>query len=152
VVGINSAIATTGGSSLGGEGGSIGVGFAIPIDTAAPIAQDIIRNGQASHPFLGVSTDDDGAPVGAKIADQQDPCGGPPAKGVSTGSPADKAGLKDGDVITKIDATPIRGYQDLITAIRRDKVGQSVTVTYVRDGRTRTASITLAERPSSSSG
>jgi putative serine protease PepD len=149
VVGINSAIATTGGALGSDEGGSIGVGFAIPIDTAAPIAQDIIRNGEASHPFLGVSTDDDGNPVGARIADQQDPCGGPSVSGVTKGSPADRAGLRDGDVITKVDGTPVRGYQDLVTAIRRDRVGQTITVTYIRGGQTRTTQVTLAERPKS---
>ncbi|HVU73114.1 MAG TPA: trypsin-like peptidase domain-containing protein [Mycobacteriales bacterium] len=149
VVGINSAIATTGGSLSGDEGGSIGVGFAIPIDVAAPVAQQIIRDGEASHAFLGVSTDDSSAPEGARIADQQDPCGGPKVNGVTQGSPADKAGLKVGDVITKVDGTTIRGYQDLITAIRRDKVGQTVTVTYVRNGQTQTAEVTLSERPKS---
>ena len=96
------------------------------------------------------AVDDDSNPVGAKIADQQDPCGGPTVSGVTKGSPADKAGLRDGDVITKIDSTEIRGYQDLITAIRRDRVGQSISVTYIRAGQTHTTQITLAERPKSS--
>jgi putative serine protease PepD len=147
VIGINSAIATAPGA--GASTGNIGVGFAIPIDEAAPLAEDIIRTGKASHPYLGVVTDDSKDPAGAVITSKTDPDTGKRAEAVSANSPADKAGLREGDVITKVDDQTVTDYATLIAAIRRHRTGDSVSITYIRQGSTRTTKVTLAERPRS---
>jgi putative serine protease PepD len=149
VVGINSAIATAPNSTSSSEGGNIGVGFAIPIDEAAPTAQDIIATGRAAHPFLGVSTVDSGSPVGAKVTTTQDPCGGGTIPGVQPGSPASKGGLRDGDVITAIGGHAIQGSDDLVTQIRLLRVGNRIAVSYRRAGVARAVTVSLVERPRS---
>ncbi len=134
VVGINSAIATLG-SSMGGQSGSIGVGFAIPIDEARPIAQELIRNGKAEHAQLGVSvspaTSSGGTADGAKI------------QAVTPGGAADRAGLKAGDVVTKVDKRQVTDADSLIAAVRSNRPGTKVTLTYVRNGKTETVTATL---------
>jgi S1-C subfamily serine protease len=132
VVGINSAIATlsTGGRA---EGGSIGVGFAIPIDEARDIAQQLIRTGSVQHATLGVIAKSvtDGSRDGALV------------ESISPGGAAAKAGLEEGDVITKVDDVVITGYDHLIVTIRSHHVGDIVALSYVRGGSTRRASAKL---------
>ena len=124
VVGINSAIAT----APNGGTGSIGLGFAIPIDYAKSVADEIIRTGKATHPYVGVSAQSvtAGAPV-------RTPDGALVAPVVANG-PADKAGLRPGDVITKINDQPVDNVNDLIAATRLHSIGDVVTVTYLRNG------------------
>ncbi|MFC4585888.1 S1C family serine protease [Sphaerisporangium corydalis] len=133
VVGINSAIATNGGD------GNIGVGFAIPINTAHQVADQLITSGKATHAFLGVNlADATGDAQGAVIGSvQQD-------------SPADKAGLKAADVITQIDGKPVAGADTVVGAIRGYKPGTKVTLTYVRNGSTSTVTVTLTEKTTTS--
>jgi putative serine protease PepD len=134
VIGINSAIAAAPGST--GSSGNIGVGFAIPIDYARSIADEIIRTGHATHPYVGVSAspaDTNGGTPGAKIIS------------VVPGGPADLAGLKPDDVIIKVDNKAIDDVDALVAATRLHKVGDVVTITYLRDGQTHTASVTLQE-------
>ncbi|MCW2545744.1 MAG: peptidase and chymotrypsin/Hap, partial [Mycobacterium sp.] len=112
VIGINSAIASA--SSSSSTAGNIGVGFAIPIDYARSIADEIIRTGKATHPYVGVTAqpaDASGANKGALIVS------------VVAGGPADKAGLKEGDVITKVDSKTIGDVDELVAATRLHKVG-----------------------------
>jgi putative serine protease PepD len=142
VIGINTAIATLGGGLFGSEGGgSIGVGFAIPIDEAASVAEEIIRTGRATHPAIGVSaltvTGENQEREGARI--QQ----------LSPGGAAELAGLQPGDLIIRVDDQDVTSVDELILAIRRNSVGESVTVTYVRQGQTRTAEVTLQDLPRS---
>ncbi|MFZ5845799.1 MAG: trypsin-like peptidase domain-containing protein [Actinomycetota bacterium] len=132
VVGINSSIRT---SSSAGEGGSIGLGFAIPLDEVVPIV-DQLRNGEApTHARLGVSVTDassqDGLLSGAGISD------------VSPGSAADEAGLEPGDVVTKVDDQPITDATSLVATIRGHRPGDTVTLTVVRDDKERTLEATL---------
>ncbi|WP_433256294.1 trypsin-like peptidase domain-containing protein [Streptosporangium sp. CA-135522] len=129
VVGINSAIATNGGE------GNIGVGFAIPINTAKQVAQQLIDKGKVVHAFLGVS-----------VADATGDAGGALVGQVTDGSPAAKAGIKQGDLITKINDTQVEDAATVIGAVRGFEPGQKATVTYVRDGRTQTAEVTLVEK------
>jgi S1-C subfamily serine protease len=133
VIGINSAIATLSSGGRTSEGGSIGVGFAIPMNEAKDIAQQLIRTGSVKHATLGVTAKSvtDGARDGALI------------ESISPGGGAAKAGLQEGDVITKIDDTAITGSDQLIVTVRAHKVGQSVAVSYVRAGKTRHATATL---------
>ena len=124
VIGVNSAIASLG-SSFGGQSGSIGLGFAIPINQAKRTAEELIRSGKSSHPIIGVSLDTAFAGPGARIAT---------TKGaVSTGSPAAKAGLLPGDIIVAIDGRRVANSDDLIVAIRIHAPGDRVVLTYVRN-------------------
>jgi putative serine protease PepD len=137
VIGINSAIATL---SQGGsqQAGSIGVGFAIPIDKARGVATQLAKGQQPSRAFLGVTVQDaTGSTPGAQIAT------------VQSGSPAADAGLKEGDVITKVGDTSIDGADALVAAVRGEAAGTKVTVSYVRDGAAHTAEVTLGSQSSS---
>jgi putative serine protease PepD len=137
VVGINTAIASlAGGGDLGSGGGSIGLGFAIPIDSARSIAQELVETGEVTHAFLGVS-----------IGDAED--GGAVVGRVEPNQPADDAGLQQGDVITRVDDQEISGGSDLTSVIRSHEPGDRVTITYTRDGDEQTAEATLGELPSS---
>ncbi|OJV24920.1 MAG: hypothetical protein BGO26_20795 [Actinobacteria bacterium 69-20] len=135
VIGINSAIAALS-SGSGGQAGSIGVGFAIPIDQAHRIAQEIIDTGKASHAVLGASVTDNvdqsrGVTTGAKIAD------------ITPNSGAAKAGLQAGDVVTKVGGTLIESADALVATIRSTAPGSKVTVTYLRGGQPATVDVTL---------
>ncbi|MCA1824641.1 MAG: trypsin-like peptidase domain-containing protein [Frankia sp.] len=145
VIGVNSAIATLGG--LGGGGGNIGVGFAIPIDEARSVAEELIRTGHATHPYIGVegrSIDDEtaqqlggGLVPGAQITQ------------IVSGGPADRAGLQPADTIVAVDGKVIDSMDALVVEVRKHKVGDTLAVSYVRNGSRRTAKVTLARKPSS---
>ena len=130
LVGINSAIASLG-SSAGGQSGSIGLGFAIPVDQARRIAQELIDSGTATHARLGTTVGDVQTGTGATLGE------------VTDGSAAAKAGLRSGDVVTKIDGRVIDGSEGLVAAIRSQAPGTEVTLTYLRDGNEATATVTL---------
>ncbi|GHK03669.1 S1C family serine protease [Streptomyces sp. NPDC003753] len=144
VIGINSAIQSTNNSGFGssGQSGSIGLGFAIPIDQAKYVAQQLIATGKPVYAKIGASVSLDDSSGGAKITDQS--TGGSAA--VESGGPADRAGLKPGDVITKLDDTVIDSGPTLIGEIWTHKPGDKVTITYQRDGRPHTAEVTLGSR------
>ena len=144
VIGINSAIQSTsnGGFGTGGQSGSIGLGFAIPINQAKYVAQQLIATGKPVYAKIGASVSLDDTTSGAKITDQG--AGGSPA--VESGGPADKAGLKPGDVITKLDDTVIDSGPTLIGAIWTHKPGDKVTITYQRGGSAHTVELTLGSR------
>ncbi len=134
VIGINSAIASLpqGG---GGQTGSIGVGFAIPIDQAKRIAEQLVEGQQPDQGFLGVSVKDATGDVeGAELAQ------------VQSGGPAADAGLRTGDVITKVGDQTIDSAGALVATVRGEAAGMKVTVTYVRDGESHTAEVTLGSR------
>ncbi|MCW0213948.1 MAG: trypsin-like peptidase domain-containing protein [Pseudonocardia sp.] len=119
VVGINSAIASTGGA----QGGSIGVGFSIPINQATRVADELERTGRATRPALGLSLTTVGVPdTGGAVVAQVNP-----------GGPADKAGIRPGDVVTRIDDRPVTDSDELVAAVRDHAVGDVVTL--VIDGR-----------------
>jgi serine protease Do len=136
VIGINSAI-------LSRSGGFAGVGFAIPINLARSIAEQLVNTGRVDRAFLGVAPQDlteeltsqFGAEKGAIISE------------ITPESPAEKAGLKAGDVITKIDQTEIRDSRHLLLTIGQLKPESQITVEYLRDGKKATATAKLAHRP-----
>ncbi|MGA8257473.1 MAG: trypsin-like peptidase domain-containing protein [Nocardioides sp.] len=138
VIGINSSIRSTGSNGLGGEAGSIGLGFAIPIDEVLPVIEQM-KNGEVpTHARLGITVQNvasDGA--GAQVID------GAEIQSIGDGSAAGSAGLRDGDVITKIDDTLITGADSLIATVRSYRPGDDVTVTYERDGDEYTTQLTL---------
>ncbi|MEW2352659.1 trypsin-like peptidase domain-containing protein [Spirillospora sp. NPDC029432] len=143
VIGINTAIATLGGRGLGGESqsGSIGLGFAIPINQGKRVAQEIINTGGARRAQLGIGMDQQYQGPGVKIATQAQQGVQPIVKG----SAADKAGLRPGDVITKLGDQPIEGPADLSAQISSRGPGDKVKVTYQRDGKETTVEVTLGQ-------
>ncbi|MEU6255433.1 trypsin-like peptidase domain-containing protein [Streptomyces sp. NPDC047043] len=141
VIGINSAIrsADDGSDSGGGQAGSIGLGFAIPVNQAKRVAEELINTGKATHPVIGVTLDmdytGDGARVGAKAT------GGGPA--VTAGGPGDKAGIKAGDIITEVDGQRIHSGEELIVKTRAHRPGDRLELTVKRDGKEKKISLVL---------
>jgi len=151
VIGINSAIFTP-------SGGSVGVGFAVPVDTAKKLIPDLIAYGRARRPWLGIRSYE----VNARLADALEL---PVAEGllvteVIRGGSADQAGIRGGniptnvrglyvggDVITKIDGQPIRNQDDLTHVLNNKKPGDVVSVEVIRNGRRMTLSMKLQEKP-----
>lgn len=132
VVGINSSIRTAASQSpygQSGQSGSIGLGFAIPIDEVMPIVDQMAKGETPTHARLGIRITDDEA--GARIDD------------VTAGSTAEAAGIEPGDVITSIDDRRITGADSLVATIRSYRPGDEVTVTWLRDGEEQQASVTL---------
>ncbi|MGE3287724.1 MAG: S1C family serine protease [Pseudonocardia sp.] len=131
VVGINTAIRSIGAG--GGEGGSIGLGFAIPIDDARRIAEELIRAGSVRHAELGVNA--------RSVAD--DTTDGAQVQNVRQGGAAATAGIVEGDVITKVGDRQIAGADELIVAVRERRPGESVPIELIRDGRPLTITVVL---------
>jgi putative serine protease PepD len=123
VIGVNSAIASLG-TSL--QAGSIGLGFAIPINQARKIADQLIQYGVATYPIVGISLDVNYMGVGAQISTS--------GKGILPGSPAQKAGLRGGDIIIEFDGKRINSPEELIVSVRSKNVGDRVTLVFMRDG------------------
>ncbi|MBT2490453.1 trypsin-like peptidase domain-containing protein [Streptomyces sp. ISL-96] len=144
VIGINSAIQSAGTGGFGqSQAGSIGLGFAIPVNQAKTVAQQLIKTGEPVYPVIGATVSmDPKSDGGAVIADRG--TGGTAA--VPPDSPAGRAGLKAGDVITKLDDRVIDSGPTLISEIWTHKPGDKVTLTYERDGKTATAEVTLGQR------
>jgi S1-C subfamily serine protease len=131
VVGINTAI-------LGGAGGNVGVGFAIPIDIAKKVADQIIATGRASLAFIGIS--------GQNLPDDK----GALVQEVVSGGPAARAGIRAGDIIVELGGREIHSMDELIAALIQRQVGETVTVVYERSGDRRSARVRLVARPQSS--
>lgn len=133
--GVNSAIASLGGGqdSQAAQSGSIGLGFAIPVDQAKRIADELVSTGTVQHASLGVQLSSDDSAHGAIIA------------GVADGSPAATAGLPKGAIITKVDNKVIDGPESLVAAIHSKAPGDNVTLTYddPSGGASRTVEVTL---------
>ncbi|GAB2442501.1 S1C family serine protease [Streptomyces incanus] len=143
VIGINSAIQSTGNGGFGtGQSGSIGLGFAIPINQAKYVAQELIKTGKPVYAKIGASVSLEEGTGGAKITDQ----GAGGSESVDPGGPADQAGLRPGDVITKLDDRVIDSGPTLIGEIWTHKPGDKVTLTYERGGKEQTTELTLGSR------
>ena len=132
VVGVNSAIATTGGGTFSGEAGNIGVGFAIPVEQVIITADQILKTGKSSYPVIGAkvqtgTTDGTGAEIDEVLAD----------------SPAQDAGLKKGDVVVAVEGQRVTDGIELIVSIRTHQPGETIEFTYRRGDDERTTEITL---------
>jgi putative serine protease PepD len=147
VIGIPSSIASLStGSSLGGQSsqsGSIGLGFAIPVDEVKDVTSQLIKGGTVSHAWLGVGPDDgtatsDGATRDAAVLKQ-----------ILSGGPAEKAGLKVGDAVIAVDGDPVNSSLSLVGQLRERQTGTAVTLTVVRDGKTLNVKVTLGTKPAS---
>ncbi|MET9295448.1 trypsin-like peptidase domain-containing protein [Streptomyces sp. NPDC003077] len=141
VIGINSAIraADSGGMENGGQGGSIGLGFAIPINQGKWVAEELINKGRAMHPVIGVTLEMEYAGDGARVSSGGKGGGAP----VTPGGPGAKAGIKPHDVITKVDGKPVHSAEELIVKIRSHRPGDRLTLTVRRGGDERTVVLTL---------
>ncbi len=134
VIGVNSAIASLG-TNYASQSGSIGLGFAIPINQAKKTAEQIIKTGKATYPIMGVSVDTSFSGVGARITTHGTP--------ILAGGPAAKAGLRAGDVIIEFDGKAIATSDELVVAIRAHNVGDRVIVKFQRGTSTLSAALTL---------
>jgi len=135
LIGVNSAIATLGADAgPAAQSGSIGLGFAIPVDQAKRIADELIKSGTASHASLGVQVGNDAAVDGAKIVE------------VTSGGAAAAAGLPSGVVVTKVDDRVIGSADALVAAVRSKAPGDKVTLTYLDPaGKPQTVQVTLGK-------
>jgi serine protease Do len=137
VIGINTAIL--------GPGGNIGIGFAVPSSMAKPIADQLIANGKVRRPYLGILMQD----LTPELAKSM---GKAPEKGaivsnIQPGSPADKAGVKPGDVIVAVDGQPVDGSKAVQRTVLTKKIGQKVDVQVWRDGKEVKLAATTSELP-----
>ncbi len=134
LVGVNSAIATLGGDSGQSQSGSIGLGFAIPVDQAKRIADELVQNGTATHASLGVQVGNDAGVDGAKIVE------------VTAGGAAASAGLPSGVVVTKVNDRVIGSADALVAAVRSKAPGTKITLTYLdQSGKPATVDVTLGK-------
>ena len=138
LIGINTAIES---SSEGSEG----IGFAVPIDLAYRVVQHLLHGGKFIRGYLGVQPEDitPGLAQNFNLSNEN----GALVNYVEAGSPAEKAGLKSGDVITEFNGQQISGANDLFLAVADCSPGQEVKVTYIRDGKEHTLNVTLTARP-----
>lgn len=134
VVGINSAIRSN--QSASGQGGSIGLGFAIPIDLAKTVSKSLVKGEKVSHSEIGIT-------IGPAVTSDGITAVGAEVRGVTKGSAGDKAGLKKGDIVTALNGRPITGVDALLAAIRGYSPGQSVKLTVKRGDSTNTVKVTL---------
>lgn len=135
LIGINTLIQST-------SGASAGIGFAIPVDFAKSVAEELIATGRATHPFMGVGT----VTIDASVAGQYGLAAdaGALVQNVTVGSPAETAGILEGDIITRIADKKILGVEDVFTAVRSQKVGDTIDVRVVRSDGEKTLKVTLA--------
>ena len=144
VIGINVAIATAGSSSFGGQSGNIGVGFAIPANVAQRIAQDIMKNGKATHGLLGAQISNNSSSNAADAFSN-----GAKVQALTSGGPGEKAGLKKGDVVVKLNETKIATATDLTAAVRQQPAGAEVSLTVLRAKSTLTIKVVLGNADAS---
>lgn len=141
MVGVNTAIATVPNARGSVGGGSVGLGFAIPVDLAVRLADELIAEGRANHPTFGFE-------VQVLSPSAVETTGLPPGvfvRRVVAGGPADDAGLRAGDVIVEIDGRPATSTDAVVLAVLSHSAGDAVVVTYVRDGVTKQTEVTLGE-------
>jgi serine protease DegQ len=127
------------------EQGAVSIGFAIPAATAVDVVGELLRTGRATHAFLGIVPDQVTRDIAAQLG--LDQAAGVLVREVGEGTPAADAGLRPGDVLTKLDGKPLDTVEDLFGQLRQHRPGDKVTVTVVRDGREQQVTATLADNP-----
>lgn len=138
VIGISTLIISSSGTNEG-------IGFAIPAETAKNVADQLIKSGKASHPYMGIG--------GRNVSDIANGNSSIPVKEgaiileVVPGGPAEKAGLRKDDIITEVDGSPVADMDELIAAIRQKKVGDNLEITYLRNNSSNQAKLILVEKP-----
>lgn len=144
VIGVDAAIDTLGDPLTGAQGGSIGLGFAIPINQARRVATELIRTGRATHSVIGAVINLGYSGLGAEIVAVRP---GKPVP-ITPGGPASLAGLQPGDVIVRFAGQPITDGDSLLDAIRSQAPGSQVGVTFIRNGLSRSVTVRLGSAPS----
>ena len=134
VIGINSAIRTN--TTSTGDSGSIGLGFAIPIDLAKNVSKQLVKGEKVQHALIGVT-------VGTTVDKDGITSTGAEVKDVTKGGAGDKAGIEKGDIITALNGNPVASSDSLVAAIRGYQPGEKVKITYLRDGKKESTEITL---------
>jgi putative serine protease PepD len=143
LIGVPTAGATVPSSTGESSGGNIGLGFAIPVDLAKTISNELISTGRVTHAFFGLQT----VPIPQATAKEAGISEGLFVAGVVANGPAAMAGLSQGDVITKLDGNPATTNVQLQELTLTNSPGDKVTVDYVRDGKASTATVTLGAQP-----
>jgi putative serine protease PepD len=143
LIGINSAIASLGSGGSSSTGGNIGIGFAIPVNEAKSIADQLIKSGKATHAYLGVSSRD------GVVAEGSAKRAAAVLTSVAGGTPADKAGLKEGDAIIAVNGDSVDGSLSLVGQVRERTAGDKVTLKVLRDGQPVNITATLTAKPAS---
>jgi putative serine protease PepD len=143
LVGVPTAGATVPNPSGGSSSGSVGLGFAIPVNIAKTISGEIISTGRVTHAYFGIQT----LPIPADAAAQAGLKSGLYVGGVVAGGPAAKAGLARGDVITKVNGAAATSNVQLQELTLTKNAGDTVTIDYLRDGASHSATVTLAAQP-----
>jgi len=143
LIGVPTAGATVPSSTGESSGGNIGLGFAIPVDLAKTISNELISTGRVTHSFFGLQT----VPIPQATAKEAGISEGLFVAGVVANGPAAKAGLRQGDVITKLDGNPATSNVQLQELTLTKSPGDKVTIDYVRDGKAGTATVTLGTQP-----
>ena len=143
LVGVPTAGASVPSSSGEASGGNIGLGFAVPVNVAKTISDEIIATGRATHAYFGLQT----VPISAESAAQAGVPRGLFVAGVVSGSPAATAGLREGDVITKVSGQAATSNIQLQELTLTKKPGDTVALGYMRDGKEHTATVTLGTQP-----
>ncbi|WP_328719569.1 trypsin-like peptidase domain-containing protein [Streptomyces sp. NBC_00247] len=141
VIGINSAIraADSGATGAGAQAGSIGLGFAIPINQGKRVAEELINTGKATHPVIGVTLDMEYTGDGAKVNTE----GADGSAAVTEGGPGDRAGVRPGDVITAVDGVRVHNGEELIVKIRAHRPGDRLGLRLTRGGKELSMTLTL---------
>ena len=143
LVGVNSVIATVPNSAGQSGGGSVGLGFAIPVDLAIPLAEELIATGRVNHPAFGLRAQ----PIPAFAAEELGVAAGLFVTEVDPGGPADQAGVARGDVITEVEGQQATGLAVLVKETLTRQAGDAVAITYVRDGTSVTTNVMLGSGP-----
>ena len=142
-IGVNSAIATVPNSAGQAGGGSVGIGFAVPVNLAMNLAEQLIETGEVSYPYFGMQV----VTIPQDVAEQFNTAPGLFVEGVTAGGPAEEAGIEPGDIITALDGQPTTDAAVLTRLKLTKEVGDTVEVSYVRGSETGTATVTLGEAP-----
>lgn len=146
LIGMNTAILSGGSSAFGGEGGNIGIGFAVPSNMAKSVADQLMKGGKVTRGYMGVTLANI-TPESAPLFGLKDSKGASVGD-VTAGAPGAKAGLQSGDVITGIDGKQVTGSDDLTMAVVAHQPGDTVTLDVVRNNNPMKVKVTLGQRPS----
>jgi serine protease Do len=145
LIGMNTMILTGGNSAFGGEGGSVGIGFAVPSNMAKQVFDQLVKNGKVSRGYMGVK-------LGTITADAAPLLGlkdshGAVVSSVDKGSPGEKGGLKSEDIIVGIDGKPVESADSLTMAVIAHQPGDTVSLDVIRSGKPANLKVTLGQRP-----
>jgi serine protease Do len=145
LIGMNTMIITGGSSAFGGEGGSVGIGFAVPSNMAKQVFDQLVKNGKVSRGYIAVTLGNVPPEGGAMLGLKDNH--GAVIGSVVKGGPGEKAGLKGGDIIVNIDGKPVIDSNDATMAVIAHQPGETVTLGIVRNGNPETIKVTLGQRP-----